>query len=260
MMAVDLQELGRRMLADFDARTPGRRLAEPLDLTIVQAYALQAEIARLREERGEKVIGYKVGCTSRAIQAQLGVNEPIFGRLFDTGCFRSGTRHSCASFANLAVEGEMAVRLSKDLSGEFLSADECRGAIGEMLPVIELHHYVLPAIWPRGQWLIASGGMHAGFVHAETQIHALGQPICGRSLSVRINDVVVGSVADSASLLLPIESLRWLAARLQQFGLQLRRGQVILTGSPLNLFPIASASRIVVEAPPLGASCAEIDP
>ncbi len=89
---VDLQELARRMLADYDARTPGRLLAEPLDLTTVQAYALQAEIARLREERGEKVIGYKVGCTSRAIQAQLGVDEPIFGRLFDTGCFRSGTR------------------------------------------------------------------------------------------------------------------------------------------------------------------------
>jgi 2-keto-4-pentenoate hydratase len=259
-MVVDLQELGRRMLADFDARTPGRRLAEPLDLTTVQAYALQAEIARLREERGEKVIGYKVGCTSRAIQAQLGVNEPIFGRLFDTGCFRSGTRLSCARFANLAVEGEVAVRLSEDLSGESLLADECRGAIDEMLPVIELHHYVLPPVWPRGQWLIASGGMHAGFVLAETGTHASGQPTCGHSLSVRINDVVVGSVADSASLPTPIESLRWLAARLQQFGLQLHKGQVILTGSPLNLFPIASGSRIVVEAPPLGASCVEIDP
>jgi hypothetical protein len=56
-MVVDLQELARRMLADYDARTPGRLFAEPLDLTTVQAYALQAEIARLREERGENVIG-----------------------------------------------------------------------------------------------------------------------------------------------------------------------------------------------------------
>jgi 2-keto-4-pentenoate hydratase len=74
------------------------------------------------------------------------------------------------------VEGEVAVRLSKDLSGESLSADECRRAIDEVLPVIELHHYVLPAVWPRGQWLIASGGMHAGFVLAETESHASGQP------------------------------------------------------------------------------------
>src|SRR2546428_676692 len=66
------QELARRMLADFDARTPGQLFGEPLDLTTVQAYALQAEIARLREERGERVIGYKVGCTSAAVQQQLG--------------------------------------------------------------------------------------------------------------------------------------------------------------------------------------------
>ena len=60
-MVVDLREMARRMLADYDARTPGQLFAEPLDLTTVQAYALQAEIARLREERGERVIGYKVG-------------------------------------------------------------------------------------------------------------------------------------------------------------------------------------------------------
>ena len=94
-MVVDLQELAQRMLADYDARTPGQVFAEPLDLTTVQAYALQAEIAWLREERGEKVIGYKVGCTSPAVQQQLGIGEPIFARIFDTGCFPCGATLSC---------------------------------------------------------------------------------------------------------------------------------------------------------------------
>jgi len=91
-MVVDLQELAQRMLADYDDRTPGRLFGGPLDLTTAQAYALQAEIARLREERGERVIGYKVGCTSKVIQEQLGVNEPVFGRLFDTECHSSRLR------------------------------------------------------------------------------------------------------------------------------------------------------------------------
>ena len=56
-MDVDLHELAQRMLADYDVRTPGRSFVEPLDLTTPQAYALQAEIARLRERRGEKVVG-----------------------------------------------------------------------------------------------------------------------------------------------------------------------------------------------------------
>ena len=53
-MVVDLQDLARRMLADFDARTPGKLFAEPLDLTTVQAYALQAETAGCARSAGKK--------------------------------------------------------------------------------------------------------------------------------------------------------------------------------------------------------------
>jgi 2-keto-4-pentenoate hydratase len=74
-MVVDLQELARRMLADYDARTPGQLFGELIDLMVVQAFALQAEIARLRGQRGEKVIGYKVGCTRAAVQQQLGITS-----------------------------------------------------------------------------------------------------------------------------------------------------------------------------------------
>ena len=112
-MVNDFEKLARGMLADFDARTPGQFLNEPLDLTTAQAYALQTEITRLREQRGERVIGYKVGCTSKPIQAQLGVDEPIFGRLFETECHSSGVRVPCSQYANLAVEGELAVRLTR---------------------------------------------------------------------------------------------------------------------------------------------------
>jgi 2-keto-4-pentenoate hydratase len=259
-MVFDLQELARRMLADFDARTPGQSVGESFDLTIGQAYALQTEVARLREERGEQVIGYKVGCTSTVIQAQLGVREPIFGRLFDTGCHPSGAHLSSACFANLSVEGELAVRLGDDLAGVTVSEEACRQAIEAVFPVIELHHYVLPAVWPRAQWLIASGGMHAGFVYAKTETTSPGLAKIARSLSVRINEVEVGSVADAMSLAFPSASLRWLVGRLAEFGLQLFKGQVILTGSPMKLFPIAPRDRIVVEVPPLGASCVQIDP
>jgi 2-keto-4-pentenoate hydratase len=260
MTVIGVQEPARRMLADYDARTQGRLLGEPLDLTTARAYALQAEIARLREERGEKVIGYKVGCTSKLIQVQLGVKEPIFGRLFDTERHPSGAHVSSARYANLAVEGEMAVLLSRDLPMEPFSADECREGIAEAFPVIELHHYVLPGAWPPGQWLIASNGLHAGFVSADAQTRRSGLATFAHSLTIRINGVVVGAVEDAASLTFPVESLRWLAGRLAQFRRQLCKGEVILTGSPMKLYPVSPGSRIVVEAPPLGASCVDIDP
>jgi 2-keto-4-pentenoate hydratase len=260
MTDVDLPDLAWRMLADYDARTPCRLFAEPFELTTDQAYALQTEVARLREQRGEKIIGYKVGCTSRFIQKQLGVQEPIFGRIFDTGCFCSGTRLSYSRFAKLAVEGELAVRLCKDLSGPAVSEDECREAIEVVFPVIEMHHYVLHNSSSHFLQLIASGGMHAGFVLAETETHHSGPENWVSSLSIRINEDELGAIDDAASLARPIESLRWLAGRLAQFQGQLYKGQVILTGSPLPLFPVYPGSRIFVEAPPLGASRVQIDP
>jgi 2-keto-4-pentenoate hydratase len=138
------QGMARRQLADYDAKTPGRRSCPPSRLTFAQAYAVQAEVGRLRERRGERIIGYKVGCTSKPIQEQLRMQEPIFGRIFDTGGFRSGASLSHSGFANLAVEGELAVRLGNDLSGPAVSEQACREAIEAVFPVIELHHYVVP--------------------------------------------------------------------------------------------------------------------
>ena len=253
----ELRSMALRMLADYDARTPGELLSRPVDLTIPQSYELQGEIARLRDERGEKIIGYKIGCTSKPIQEQLGVSEPIFGRIFDTGCFRSGVRLSYARYANLAVEGEMALRLSKDLAGPSPTEEECLDAIAVVFPVIELHHYILRETRSPGPELIASNGMHAGFVLAEESPRS-GPSNRVHSLCIRINGVRVGAAEDTETFASASESLRWLAGRLAARGLGLREGQIILPGSPMPLFPVSAGSKIVVEASPLGRSRAEI--
>jgi 2-keto-4-pentenoate hydratase len=246
------------MLADYDARTPNQVFAEPVALTTEHAYALQAEVARLREERGEKVIGYKVGCTSRVVQQQLGIGGPIFARVFDTGCFLSGEQLSFTRFANLAVEGELAVRLGEDVSASFAGADECRAAIASLFPVIELHHYVLRSPQPLLAELIASGGMHAGFVLAEYEAEG-GLPAL-ESLSVWIDDQRVGTVSGAEVTELAVRSVGWLADRLAEKGLTLARGQVVLTGSLLPLYTPRPGSRVVAALTPLGRSSAVFVP
>ncbi|MDG3002402.1 2-keto-4-pentenoate hydratase [Paludisphaera mucosa] len=256
-MSVDPQGLARRMLADFDARTPGRLFAEPIDLTSGQAYALQAEVARLREARGERVVGYKLGCTSPAVQKQLGIDEPIFARLFDTDRHDSETRLSHASYANLAVEGELAVRLAADLPPTIPAGEGCLDAIESTFPVIELHHYVLRSPKPCVHELIATNGMHAGFVLAEGS--SGGPRARVRNLTVALNDEIFGRSDSPWTMADPIASLRWLAARLGEHGLGLSRGQVILTGSPLPLYPVGPGDRVVVEAPPLARCRVSVD-
>ena len=257
-MAVDLNELALRMLADYDARTPGKVFGEPIDLTTVQAYDLQAEIARLRERRGERVIGYKVGCTSRTIQVQLGVHEPIIGRLFDTECHPSGVRLPAARFANLAIEGELAIRLSQDLPRRPLTDEEYTRAIESVFPVIELHHYVLPANGHPAAALIASGGMHAGLVLAARETTCSGRIPVWRNL---MSPSMTASWARRGS------PGRW-AARPRPCGGCPPPGRVGLAasdrtgdphGSALPLFPVKPGSRVVAEARSLGMSSVAID-
>jgi 2-keto-4-pentenoate hydratase len=257
-MVDDLKQLARRMLADYDARTPGQIFAQPLDLTIFEAYALQAEIVRLREQRGEKVIGYKVGCTSAAMQQQLGLGEPIFAAIFDTGCFPDGAELSYRCFANLAVEGELAVRMGRDLPAPPVGVHDCRAAIASVFPVIELHHYVLHSLQPSLAELVASGGMHAGFVSAEVERDAgLGEL---ESLSLWLDDQRMGTVAAGDLTGMVLQSLSWLVSKLADAGLALARGQIVLTGSLLNLYPVGPGRKVIADVPPIGRSSAVIVP
>jgi 2-keto-4-pentenoate hydratase len=258
MKVVDLKDLARRMLADYDAGAPGQVFAEPLDLTTAQAYALQAGIALLREQRGERVIGYKIGCTSSVIQRQLGMDQPIYGRVFDTGQVASGTRLAHAGYANLAVEGELAVRLATDLALSSLARDDSWELIDSIFPVIELHHYVLRSPRPCVQELIAGNGMHAGFVSNE---HASKRPpVRIGNLALVISDGGRDECDQPWTMGGPMASLRWLATRLGESGIRLTRGQVILTGSPLPLRRVSPGSQVVVEAAPLGTCCVEVGP
>ena len=250
----ELVEWADRLLADFDTRKPWRSFVPPDGLTPSQAYALQGEVARLREERGERIIGYKVGCTSRTIQDQLGIREPIFGRVFDTGCFPVGSRLNPDRFANLAIEGELALRLSRNLPRDPRSDEDYIGAIGSVFPVIELHHYVLPSQGHPLAGLIASGGMHAGLVLAEQERPCSEGVSVVRELEVTVDDRGVGKTGEPWTMGGPATTLRWLSTRLGEWGVSLRQGQMILTGSALPLFPVESGRRVTVEAPPLGRS------
>jgi 2-keto-4-pentenoate hydratase len=254
-MDAELRELARRMLMDLDAKTPNQIFRQSTTLTIDDAYQIQEEVARLRTQRGEKIIGYKVGCISPVIQQQLGISEPILGRLFDTECHSTGAQLSCSNYANLAIEGEFAVRLKEDVPVSLHADEDYLNRIDEMFPVVELHHYVLNSPKPCCQELIASNGMNAGFVAAKGSTRMLGstQP----KLTISISNVAKGSVEETSALARPIEALRWLATRFATMGLHLSRGQVILTGSPAALFPVKPGMRVVVDTESFGTSTAE---
>ncbi len=103
-----------RQLADYDARDPGSLFTEGVTLSVAEGYELQSAVADLRRRRGERIVGYKVGCTSPRIRAQLAIDHCVTGRLYHSEQHASGAVLSRGQYANLAIEGELAVELSRE--------------------------------------------------------------------------------------------------------------------------------------------------
>ena len=78
----ELKVLAIKMLTDYDARTPGTEFSQGLRLTVQEAWRLQTMVSELRQKRGEKVIGFKIGAVCEGNQKLIGLDHPAWGRLW----------------------------------------------------------------------------------------------------------------------------------------------------------------------------------
>ena len=231
-----LQNLADRLWHDYRARMPGTCFADPdFTLPLAEAYALQDEVARLRTAAGDRVIGYKVGCTGPGTTRQFGMRGPIRGCLFESEVRRYGDSLDFNDFASPAIEGEMAVRIAPD------------GTIAAVFPVIELHHFVFRGPNKTLPELVTNNGLNGGFVlpHADwlsSRNHIGGNGV----LSVRINGHTVAS-GDLWPMQGGVESsLVWLRQHLAETRQDLLPGHVVLTGTPLGLYPVRKGDHVAV--------------
>lgn len=255
-----IQRWAFRQLADYDAQQPGTVFADGIVLDVTAGYELQSAVAQLRCNRGERIIGYKVGCTSPRIRAQLGIDHCVTGRLYDSEQHSSGAALLRNGFANLAIEGELAVELSHEPNENDFSGADIPACVARVFPVIELHNLVMRGEQPSAGELIANNAIHAGFV-AGAGVRP--NDICDNgardsfALSIFANDRILVECDGPALLNTLNSSLRWLMDVLRDRVDRLTAGQIVLTGSIPSLIPVAEDCRIRVDAPPLGSVEAE---
>ena len=231
-----LVALATRQWRDYRAREPGTCFADPgFTLDLQQAYELQGAVSALRVADGDRVIGYKVGCTGARTVAQFGMTGPIRGYLYESEARRNGGRLSAAGFAQLAIEGEMALRIGED------------GGIAAAFPVIELHNFVFRAQRKTLSELVANNGLNAGIVLPDDPW--LSTPLFltqDATLSVRINGCLYGSSGLWPLPNGPAASLEWMQRNLACSGLRLEPGDIVLAGTPLGLYPVAAGDHVAV--------------
>lgn len=250
----EIKQAAKRILADYDAGRANEIFAEKGTewLTIEEAYAVQRAIAEFRMQRGEQCIGYKVGTLSPTIQRQFGLREPVHGYVWRDEMLASGSRLSCdpfdlagRRFVNLAIEGEIALRMARGISPA-ISDDNFSASIEGWFPVIELHNYVFRGPSPTSQELIAGNAMHAGFVGAPASVLPLSELAIQTEIKIEVNGKIVESKRVSQIPRGPIGSVRWLSSSLQRQRKALKAYDIILTGSPGRLIPMLASGVIVV--------------
>jgi len=249
-----LQELADELWqADRTAKPVAPLTERHPDLRIQDAYAIQTINIQRRTAVGERVIGRKVGLTSRPMQKMLGVDEPDFGVLTDEMIVEDGDLIPTARLVQPRVEAELAFVMERDLAGPGITTATALTAIAGALPAVEVVDSRI------ADWKIKLVDTVAD--NASSGLLVLG----GRmrrveDLDLRLIGVVVSRAgelldtgAGAAALGNPARCVAWLANTLGGFGSGLRAGDVVLPGAVHRMVAVRPGDVFRAEFAHLGA-------
>ncbi|TAK48918.1 MAG: 4-oxalocrotonate decarboxylase [Xanthobacteraceae bacterium] len=239
-------------VVDEAARTASAipQLTDSEKLDVNQAYEIQALSLERRYKRGEQLIGVKMGLTSRAKMAQVGVHEVIWGRLTDAMRLEEGASLSRQRYVHPRIEPELAFLLKAPLSGE-VSALEAMAAVEGIAPAMEIidsrfrdFKFALPDV-------VADNSSSSGFVVGPWSRPDQDFRNLGVVMEVDGRPVQIGSTAGILGD--PMRSLL-AAARLAGKALGgLKAGWIIMAGGITAAHPLAPGQHVRTVIQNLGA-------
>jgi 2-keto-4-pentenoate hydratase len=240
----------------FDVFYTGKFSGDPsFDISKVsldQAYRVQDSVTQKRIDRGEAVVGYKVGCTSFAIQSQLGLKEPICGKLLAPYLYDEEADLDWNEYVNCAIEPEMVLKIGKDLKGYNLPDEILIDAIEYISPGLEIHNYKFWYTPVTSQELICSNGIHAGLVVGNVKVLPEDLSFKTEIFEVLKKGRLIATAPASEIMGGPLNSLRWLIGFLTQRGQSLQSDTFVIPGSPVELITINEDTELTIKISEVG--------
>ncbi|NVK42600.1 MAG: 2-oxopent-4-enoate hydratase [Oceanospirillaceae bacterium] len=254
MEQTQIQALGDELYAALTKReTLAPLTARFADISVEDAYHISLRLLERRIEAGEKVIGKKIGLTSKAVQRMLGVDQPDFGFLTDKMAFSQGQEMPISEqLIQPKAEGEIAFILKKDLLGPGLTAADVLAATDCLLPCFEVVDSRIENWQIRIQDTVADNASCGLFILGDQAVdpRTIDLRTCG--MVVEKNGEVISTGAGAAALGSPVNCVAWLANTLGRFGIPLKAGEVILSGSLVPLEPVKAGDFMSVSIGRLG--------
>ncbi|MPZ00659.1 MAG: 2-keto-4-pentenoate hydratase [Actinophytocola sp.] len=238
----DLHTAAKRLIEAETTRTscaPVRDLIGDTDQDL--AYQVQTLVTSARVENGARVVGRKIGLTSRAVQTQLGVPSPDFGTLFDDMAYTDREPIPLGRFLQPRVEAEVAVVLDRDLDSETANVADVVRATDFVLPAIEVVDSRIAGWDIRITDTIADNASSGAFVLGTNPKRLTDVDLPATGMAMEARGAVVSTGAGVACLGSPVAAVAWLARVSARQGTSLRAGDVILSGALGPVAPVTSA-------------------
>ncbi|MFZ7133272.1 MAG: 2-keto-4-pentenoate hydratase [Eubacteriales bacterium] len=204
---------------------------ENTDMTVQDAYEIQLLNVKNRIEDGDKIIGMKIGLTSKAMQNLLGVREPDYGHLTDKMLLLEGETCPMDELIQPKVEGELAFCLKKSLKGPGVTIADVYNATGWVVPAIEIVDSRIKDWKIKLVDTIADNGSSARLVLGGrmTNIKDIDMRLIGMNLEKNGELVSTGTGAEVWGS--PAAAVAWLINKLATFDIGLDEGNIVLSGA-----------------------------
>ncbi|WP_129360214.1 MULTISPECIES: 2-oxo-hept-4-ene-1,7-dioate hydratase [Micrococcaceae] len=216
-------EESRGMIPRLTARFP--------DMTVEDAYAVQNEWRRRGEQAGRRLVGRKIGLTSKVMQQATGITEPDYGAIFGDQVYENGTVIDHGQYSNVRIEVELAFVLKEDLEGPDVT----------IYDVLRATEYVTPALEVLSSRVEMEGRTIVDTISDNAALGAMvlgGRPVAPDAVDLRWvsamlyrNETIEETGVAAAVLNHPAAGVVWLARKLAEHGDLLKAGEIILAGS-----------------------------
>lgn len=239
-----INQLAAALYEAEKSTVPVATLTDQYQLTNAEAYAIQLEGMKLRLADGHRIVGKKIGLTSKAMQNALGVFEPDYGYIADYMMAYEGEAVALGELIAPKVEPEIAFVLKEDLQGPGITVADVLRATAGIMPAIEIIDSRVKDWKIKIQDTIADGASIGRVILSGklTPIEDIDMRYMGLVLTK--NGEVVATAAGAAVLGHPANAVAWLANKLAQYNIGLKKGEIIMSGSFTAACPVADGEHV----------------
>jgi len=253
MSEESIARFGDELYDSLLSREPVAALTErEPKLSVEHAYRIQEHGIRRRLALGDRIVGKKIGLTSRAVQRALGVGEPDFGQLLASMVASESV--ATATLIQPRIEGEVAFLLERDLRGPGLTNADVIRATRSVMPCFEIVDSRIRDWKIKLQDTVADNASAGLFVLGDraVDLKSLDLSTCG--MVMEKNGVLECTGSGAAALGSPVNCVTWLANALGRLGTQLNAGEIILSGSLAAMLPVAAGDSFTLSIGGLGSA------